>query len=385
MNITILGSTGTIGQKAVEICSRLGFSVVGLACNSQIDILLRQVEMVKPQYVAIADERAAERFRAKLANFQQRPAILAGDEAAVELAALPCDRVVAAMVGFVGLLPVLRAIEAGNSIALANKETLIAAGDLVLPLAEKKGVEILPVDSEHSAIFQCLNHHHKNKIKKILLTASGGPFRQLAYRDLERVTVEDALAHPTWSMGAKITIDSATMMNKGLELIEACHLFKVHPEQVQIVIHPGSIMHSAVEFADGAVIAQMGVPDMYLPIQLALTWPERRDIPVDSLDIFAHKLEFYPPDYDKFPALRLATEAIKIGGTMPCIMNAANEIAVQAFLDRQIGFLNITAIIEKVMQRLSAKVIRAGAELEDVITADSVARQEALNLVKQLN
>ncbi len=377
MLVTILGSTGTIGKKAVEICERLGFEVLGLACNSNIDLLYQQIVAAKPKYVAIADPVAAQQLKHRLSDLTAAPQLLVGENAACELAAMKCDRVVAAMVGFIGLLPVISAIEVGNDVALANKETLIAAGEIILPLAEKHQVDIIPVDSEHSAIFQCLAGNQNNKIKKILLTASGGPFRNFTMEQLTEVTAKDALAHPIWAMGSKITIDSATMMNKGLELIEACHLFSVRPDQVEVIVHPQSIMHSAVEFADGGVIAQLGVPDMYLPIQLALTWPLRQELPVPPLDIFAQNLEFLKPDFVKFPALRLATEAIKIGGTMPCIMNAANEIAVQAFLDAEICFLRITEIIEQVMDELSDQVKCENLDLNDVIEADVLARQSA--------
>lgn len=380
-NISILGSTGSIGVSALEVVRRnpARFRVLGLAAGRNVELLSRQVEEFRPMYVSLFDKETAAEFK-KLAGATST-AILWGEEGYRDIATIEgVEMVLSAMVGAAGLLPTVCAIEAGKDVALANKETLVMAGALVMEKASRKGVRILPVDSEHSAIFQCLEGERREYVKKIILTASGGPFRTLPPEKMAEVSVEDALKHPNWKMGKKITIDSATMMNKGLEIIEAQWLFGVDVDRVHVVVHPQSIVHSMVEFCDGSVIAQLGVPDMKGPIAYALSHPERLEREEGFLDFYAiGTLDFEAPDMGRFPCMRLAYEAGRKGGTMPAIINAANEVAVEAFLGGKIGFTDIAAVIEKTMQGLES---REAGSVEDILDADRRARKFAAAYVE---
>lgn len=374
--IAILGSTGSIGTQTVDILPSIDAEVVALTTNRRINLLEEQARALHPKMVCAFDEAAARDLKVKLADTDIR--VLSGmDGLTVCAAESDADIVVTAVVGMVGLLPTLAAIDAGKDIALANKETLVCAGELVMRAAREKGVKILPVDSEHSAIFQCAQAAHGNPLAKIILTASGGPFFGKTAAEMRSVTREQALAHPNWSMGAKITIDSATMMNKGLELIEAMWLYDMPPEDIEIVIHRESIVHSAVEFADGAMIAQLGLPDMRLPIQYALTYPARVPCKVPRLSLAeAAKLTFYAPDYEAFPALNLARQAAARKGDRGAVLNGANEAAVGLFLEGRIGF---TEIAERVAQALDAIAYRSSVTLDDVLAADRAAREIVLS------
>ena len=373
--IAILGSTGSIGTQTVDILPSIDAEVVALTTNRRIDLLEEQARALHPKMVCAFDENAAKILKTKLADTGIR--VLTGMDGLIECAsASGADIVVTAVVGMVGLLPTLAAIDAGKDIALANKETLVCAGGIVMEAARKKGVRILPVDSEHSAIFQCVQAANGNPISKILLTASGGPFFGKKFGEMRGMTREQALAHPNWSMGAKITIDSATMMNKGLELIEAMWLYDLPPEDIEIVVHRESIVHSAVEFADGAVIAQLGLPDMRLPIQLALTWPERVPCKVPRMSLTeVAKLTFFAPDYEAFPALNLAKHAASLKGDRGAVLNGANEAAVGLFLDGKIGF---TEIAERVSHALDSIPYKKDVTLDDVLAADKAARELVL-------
>jgi 1-deoxy-D-xylulose-5-phosphate reductoisomerase len=351
--VTILGATGSIGLRTLELVS--GFSdelaVAGLAARgSNVELVAELCRKYSPSAVALLDTSARDRLARLLSP--PRPELLAGVEGRVALAGqVDADVVVSALVGGAGLLPTMAAIEAGRTMALANKETLVMAGSLMTAAARARGVALLPVDSEHSAVFQCLVGHNRGDVHRILLTASGGPFRERPAATFEQITVEDALKHPTWKMGAKITIDSATLMNKGLEIIEARWLFDVTPDQVQVVVHPQSIVHSMVEYVDGCVLAQLGVADMGIPILYALTYPERRPTPAARLDLpRVGALTFFEPDPDKFPCLRLARTALEAGGAAPIALNAANELANAAFLDRRIRFVDIPQLIERALE-----------------------------------
>ena len=339
--VTILGSTGSIGRQALEVCEASGFPVCGLSAHTNEKLLEEQTRRVKPAAVCISDPAHFASFRTRVADLPVR--VLTGIDGLCELAGdAGADIVLTSVMGMVGLRPTLAAIDAGATLALANKETLVAGGELVMARAAEKGVQILPVDSEHSAIFQCLEGYRQCRLNKILLTASGGPFFGRKRAELERVTPQMALKHPNWSMGAKITIDSATLMNKGLEVIEAVHLFGVRPEQVEVVVHRESIIHSMVEFADYAVLGQMGVPDMKIPIQFALTYPERRPCPTGRLDLARiGTLTFARPDLDTFVSLKAALRAIQKGGLCPALLNAVNERLVARFLAGEIPFLSI--------------------------------------------
>ena len=353
--IAILGSTGSIGTQALQVIDEHSdlYEVYCLTANNQVELLAQQAIRFKPAAVVIANEQHYERLCSLLAN-EPDIKVYAGAKALEEIVeAGPIDMVLTAMVGFAGLAPTIHAIKARKTICLANKETLVVAGELIRDLAAHYHTAILPVDSEHSAIFQCLVGEDRNPIEKILLTASGGPFRKMSMEQLATVTKDDALRHPTWNMGAKITIDSATMMNKGFEVIEAKWLFGVEADQIQVLVHPQSIVHSAVQFADGAVKAQLGVPDMRLPIQYAFSFPERLSLSSERLDLFSQPLEFFEPDLKKFRCLALAFESIRQGGNMPCIVNAANEIVNRGFLENRCGFLDMSDIIEKTMQRVA--------------------------------
>ncbi len=351
-NLSILGSTGSIGKQSLDVCRKCGYGVKALTAFSSVDEIEKQAREFKPETVALVDENAARDLKIKLADTDIK--VLGGMDGVCECAQLPsADTVLNSVVGMAGLKPTLTAIHAGKKIALANKETLVAGGQLVMSEAEKYGAEILPVDSEHSAIFQCLQGKPTNKaLKKIILTASGGPFFGKTADELRDVTVERALKHPNWSMGAKITIDSATMMNKGLELIEAVWLFSVKPDDVDIVVHRESIVHSAVEYDDNSVIAQLGLPDMRIPIQYALTYPERFESPVGELSLAdIGKLTFYKPDYETFRCINLCRRAINMGGLYPAAVNSANEQANLMFRQGKIGFLDIADRVEKVLDR----------------------------------
>lgn len=373
--IAILGSTGSIGTQTVDILPSIDAEVVALTTNRRINLLEEQARALHPKMVCAMDENAAKELKIKLADTDIE--VLTGMDGLIACAAESgADIVVTAVVGMVGLLPTMAAIKAGKDIALANKETLVCAGSLVMSAAKQYGVRILPVDSEHSAIFQCVQAANGNPIDKILLTASGGPFFGKKIEEMRGMTREQALAHPNWSMGAKITIDSATMMNKGLELIEAMWLYDLPPEDIEIVVHRESIVHSAVEFADGAVIAQLGLPDMRLPIQLALTWPQRVPCKVPRMSLAeVAKLTFYAPDYEAFPALNLAKHAASLKGDRGAVLNGANEAAVGLFLNDKIGF---TDIAERVAYALDTIPYKKDITLDDVLAADKAAREIVL-------
>ena len=373
--IAILGSTGSIGTQTVDILPSIDAEVVALTTNRRINLLEEQARALHPKMVCAMDENAAKELKIKLADTDIK--VLTGMDGLIACAAESgADIVVTAVVGMVGLLPTMAAIKAGKDIALANKETLVCAGGLMMSAAKQYGVRILPVDSEHSAIFQCVQAANGNPIDKILLTASGGPFFGKKIEEMRGMTREQALAHPNWSMGAKITIDSATMMNKGLELIEAMWLYNLPPEDIEIVVHRESIVHSAVEFADGAVIAQLGLPDMRLPIQLALTWPQRVPCKVPRMSLAeVAKLTFYAPDYEAFPALNLAKHAASLKGDRGAVLNGANEAAVGLFLNGKIGF---TDIAERVAYALDTIPYKKDITLDDVLAADKAAREIVL-------
>jgi 1-deoxy-D-xylulose-5-phosphate reductoisomerase len=380
--IAILGSTGSIGTQALQVIEEHSdlYEVYCLTANNKIELLAEQAHKFKPAAIVVANEA---RYDALKALMQDMPdvKVYAGARALDEIVeAGPIDMVLTAMVGFAGLSPTIHAIKAHKTICLANKETLVVAGELICRLALENRASILPVDSEHSAIFQSLVGEDDNPIDKILLTASGGPFRQMPIEQLATVTKADALRHPTWDMGAKITIDSATMMNKGFEVIEAKWLFGVEASQIQVLVHPQSIVHSAVQFMDGSVKAQLGVPDMRLPIQYAFSFPRRLPLSGERLDLFkAHDLEFFEPDLQKFRCLALAFEAIRQGGNMPCIVNAANEVVNRAFLEDRCGFLQMADIIEKTMQR--TPFVKTPS-YEDYLRTDAEARRIAAEALK---
>ena len=354
--ISVLGSTGSIGTQTLDVVRRHpDIRVAALAARKNIVLLEEQIREFSPLLAAVADEERAAELKDRVRDLDVR--VVSGMDGLIEAACiLEADMVVTAIVGMIGIRPTIAAIRAGKDIALANKETLVCAGHLIMPLAAEYGVKILPVDSEHSAIFQCLNQEKQAQIEKILLTCSGGPFRGWSAQDVERVTVKDALRHPNWNMGPKITVDSATLVNKGLEVMEAGWLFGVEADRIEVVVQPQSVIHSAVQFTDGAVIAQMGTPDMRLPIQYALFWPERRRMETERLDLFSLKeLTFMKPDTEVFRGLPLALRAMKTGGTMPTVFNAANEKAVAKFLAGQISFTDIWRIIESCMDAHSAQ------------------------------
>lgn len=373
--ISILGSTGSIGTQTLEVVEVLGdIQVAGISGNHNIDLLEQQARKFHPRLVAVMEEKGAETLKARLSDMPCK--VVAGMEGLIEVATMEeIDTVVTSIVGNVGLRPTFAAIYAGKNIALANKETLVSAGQLVMDLAKEKGISIYPVDSEHSAIFQSLQGNRGNSIRRILLTASGGPFRGKTKDELAKVTAADALHHPNWSMGKKITIDSATLMNKGLEVMEAKWLFGVDTDQIEVLIHPQSIVHSAVEYEDGAIIAQLGEPDMKVPIQYALTYPKRVSNPFPKVDFAKrNQLTFDHPDMETFRCLSLAYEALRVGGTMPAVLNGANEIAVDLFLKGRISFLDIPRLIEKTM---NAYTVKDQYDLEDLLEADRWAREFA--------
>ncbi len=368
-NIAILGSTGSIGTQTLEVVrENQDIRVLGLSAGSNITRLEEQIREFRPKLAAVWNEEKAKELRLRIADLDTR--VVSGMEGLTELAVIhETDILVTAIVGMIGIRPTIEAIRAGKDIALANKETLVTAGHIIMPLAREKNVSILPVDSEHSAIFQSLRGNDGKAVKKILLTASGGPFRGKKEEDLLDIQVEDALKHPNWSMGRKITIDSSTMVNKGLEVMEARWLFDVKMDQIQVVIQPQSIIHSMVEYVDGAVMAQLGTPDMKLPIQYALYYPERRYLPGERLDFWKlGRLDFEEPDMDTFYALALAYEAGRAEGTLPTVFNAANELAVKMFLDREIKYLEITQIIEDCMR---AHKNKENPTLQEILEAEA--------------
>lgn len=378
--ICILGSTGSIGTQALDIIAQHSdlYEVYALTANNRVDELAAQARRFHPAAVVIANETHYERLKNALAD-EPDIKVYAGQSALDEIVeAEPIDMVLTAMVGFAGLAPTIHAIRSHKKICLANKETLVVAGELICRLAQEYHVPIIPVDSEHSAIFQCLTGEGDNEIDKILLTASGGPFRLFTKEQMSRVTAADALKHPTWEMGAKITIDSASMMNKGFEVIEAKWLFGVPVKRIQVLVHPQSIVHSAVQFCDGSVKAQLGMPDMRLPIQYAFSFPDRLPLDGQRLDLFRQPLEFFEPDLDKFRCLALAFEAIHHGGNMPCILNAANEIVNEAFRQARCSFIAMADIIEKTMER---SAFDANPTYETYIQTDQEARRIAREMV----
>ena len=386
--VTILGATGSIGLRTLELVSSFSdeFSVAGLAARgSNVERMADLCRKYAPTAVALLDEHARDALARLLPA--PRPELLAGAAGLVSLCRdVPADVVVSALVGGAGLLPTMAAIEAGRTMALANKETLVMAGSLMTAAARARGVALLPVDSEHSAVFQCLVGHNRGDVHRVLLTASGGPFREWPRERFGGITVEDALKHPTWKMGAKITIDSATLMNKGLEIIEAHWLFGVTSTQIEVVIHPESVIHSMVEFNDGSVVAQLSVPDMRLPIQYALTYPDRLTV-CDSalgLDLLSrNRLHFEQPDTTRFPCLDLGREALRQGGIMPCALNAADEVAVEAFLNRRLKFSAIPKLIETVMRQMPAG--QRLKSLQDVLEGDREARRRAADWVMAIS
>ncbi len=377
--LAILGSTGSIGTQALEEVSEHSdlFEVYALTANNQVDLLINQARKYMPEVVVIANERKYPELKEALEDLPIK--VWAGADAIAQMVqSEPIDMVLTAMVGYSGLRPTISAIKAGKAIALANKETLVVAGELIMKLAAEHKVPILPVDSEHSAIFQCLTGAYDNSIEKILLTASGGPFRRKTLEELATVTKAQALRHPNWTMGAKITIDSASMMNKGFEMIEAKWLFDVTPDQVQVVVHPQSVIHSMVQFEDGAVIAQLGIPDMKLPIAYAFSFPTRMRSMAPRLDFNQYStLTFEEPDMERFRNLAFAFEAARQGGNMPCILNAANEVVVAAFLQDRIGFLQMSDVIERTMRKASFIV---NPSYEDYVATDTEARRLAAEL-----
>lgn len=369
--ISILGSTGSIGIQTLDVVRNLGLEVLGLAAHSNIELLEKQAREFKPVLVAVSNDKAAVELRARLKDLNIE--VSSGIEGIKKVAVIEAvDTVVSSIVGIAGLIPTMEAIRHKKDIALANKETLVTAGALVMSEARKNNVNILPVDSEHAAIFQCIMGNNNNDISKIILTASGGPFRGKNMEELKRVRPEEALRHPNWVMGSKITIDSATLMNKGLEVIEAKWLFNVEPDRIQVLIHPQSVIHSMVEYKDGSVIAQMGSPDMRIPIQFALTYPKRCGNAFSKLDFLkSNNLTFEKPDLEAFPALGLAYEALRTGGTMPVVLNAANEVSVGLFLKGEIGFTDIAHIVEKLMK---IHTVNINPCLDDIIEVDRWAR-----------
>jgi 1-deoxy-D-xylulose-5-phosphate reductoisomerase len=383
-NISILGSTGSIGVSTLQVVEQFPehFQVIALAAGRNADLLINQIRRFRPRLAAVMDQELATIVTAALGQEDLQTEVLYGPQGYEQVATHPeIELVVSAMVGAAGLLPTIAAVSSGKHLALANKETLVIAGEIVMDLAAKQGIRILPVDSEHSAIFQALQGNHRHALRRILLTASGGPFFHKSRDELASVTPQAALRHPNWSMGQKITIDSSTLMNKGLEAIEAHWLFGVPVEQIHVHIHPESIVHSMVEYIDGSVIAQMGIPDMRIPIAYALAFPERLPVQGPPLDLFRlQNLSFYPPDEEKFPCLQLAYEACKRGFTVPAVLNAANEIAVQAFLESLIGFLDIPRIIRRVIEKHNPD---ERLTLDAVLSADAWARQEAAHEIKK--
>lgn len=379
-NIALLGSTGSIGTQALDIISRYPdrFAAYALVANNQVELLIKQAREFMPEIVVIANESKYNQLREALSDLPIK--VWCGEDGILgAVQAAEVDMVLTAMVGFSGLKPTVSAITAGKAIALANKETLVVAGELITTLAIKHKTPLLPVDSEHSAIFQCLNGEGHNEVEKIWLTASGGPFRTFTQEQLSRVTKDQALAHPNWSMGNKVTIDSSTLINKGFEMIEAKWLFGVDPSLIEVVVHPQSIVHSMVQFKDTSVIAQLGQPDMRVPIQYAFSYPERLQLDLPPVDFFElSQLTFEKPDTERFPNLGYAYHAVRVGGNMPCILNAANEVAVDLFLNEQIGFRQMSQLIEETIHKAS---FIASPSLDDYVATDAETREIANNFI----
>ncbi len=389
--LCILGATGSIGFSTLDVVARHSdhYKVVALTANTNVDALFEQCNVHHPEYVVVVNNDKADEFKSKIKGSDiSETKVLAGTEALEFVSTLnSVDSVMAAIVGAAGLLPSLAAAKAGKTVLLANKEALVMSGDIFMQAIDESGATLLPIDSEHNAIFQCMPAAYKagdtaKQARRILLTASGGPFRETPLNELHEVTVEQAVAHPKWDMGRKISVDSATMMNKGLELIEACLLFNMSPDDIQVVIHKQSIIHSMVDYIDGSVLAQMGNPDMRIPIAHAMAWPERFDSGVEPLNIFDVKqMDFEEPDLQRFPCLRLAYQAISAGGIMPTVLNAANEVAVDEFLHERIKFTAIPIIIEKCMDSFAAST---ADNLDVVLKADKDARKQAYQIIKEL-
>ena len=388
-HITILGSTGSIGTSTLDVVARHPdkFKIVALTANSQVDLLFQQCRQFKPDYAVVLEEIAATELRRQVRDAGLNTEVLCGLAALEQVVVLPeVDAVMAAIVGAAGLRPTLAAAHAGKKILLANKETLVMAGNVFMDAVRASGAMLLPIDSEHNAIFQALPRGYDgnfaaNGVKRILLTASGGPFRNMPLRELENVTPEQACAHPNWVMGRKISVDSASMMNKGLEVIEAHWLFNANADDIQVVVHPQSVIHSLVEYVDGSVLAQLGNPDMRTPIAYGLAYPERIDAGVAPLDLFkVATLNFTAPDFARFPCLKLAYQALRAAGTAPAVLNAANEVAVAAFLDRKISFLAIPRVISAVMDALPVSAVKC---LDDVLGADAEARRAAQQQIEK--
>ena len=381
--ISLLGSTGSIGTKVLDVIRRSKgkLLVTGLAAGKNIELLVKQIRQFKPEIVSVMTVELADQVRSMTGFADTR--ILYGKEGYKAVAAFDnADLVVSSMVGAAGLIPTLAALEAGKDVALANKESLVTAGPLVKSLAREKGAAIIPIDSEHSAIFQCLRGHRREDIRRIVLTASGGPFKDRNIDELVKVTPEEAVRHPKWSMGAKISVDSATLMNKGLEVIEARWLFDISVDRIDVVVHPQSIVHSMVEFIDGSVLAQMGIPDMRVPIAYALAWPGRLELDLPSLNLIeSHSLTFEMPHLDKFPCLGLAYDAARNGGTATTALNAANEVAVEAFLQRRMSFTAIQEVVREVIETFPVEDIRC---LDDVLKADALARLRAESIITEI-
>jgi len=374
--ITILGSTGSIGQSTIDVVRNLGperVTIGALAAKSNIDLLEQQAKEFRPELIAVYDEGKARELQKRLPEFN----VVAGMEGVIAAATYDTiDMVVSALVGTAGLIPTVAAIKAGKNIALANKEALVSGGSYVMALAKEHGVDIIPVDSEHSAIFQCLNGENRSSIDRIILTSSGGPFRSHTADQLATITVDDALKHPTWSMGPKVTIDSSTLMNKGLEVIEAYWLFGVAIENIDVVIHPQSLIHSMVEFVDGSIIAQMSRPTMLVPIQYAITYPDRAPGLIERFDFKKNcSLQFFEPDYDKFRCLKLAYDSLREGGSLPCYMNSANEVLVERFLRKEIGWRHISIKLDHLMHKHTVAPIMS---IDDILEVEILARNEAI-------
>lgn len=387
--VTLLGATGSIGLSTLDVIARHPdqFSVFALTANTQVDRLYRQCRIYQPEYAVMVDPRAAEQLQQKLQQAALDTQVLAGIDGLIQVASdKRVDYVMAAIVGAAGLQPTLAAAQAGKRVLLANKEALVMSGRLFMDAVKENQAELLPIDSEHNAIFQCIpgrlaGNVEEFGVKRILLTGSGGPFRQTPLSQLGAVTPEQAVAHPNWDMGRKISVDSATMMNKGLELIEACWLFDAVPDFIQIVVHPQSVVHSMVEYNDGSVLAQLGQPDMRTPIAHAMAWPARMDSGVDRLDLFnVARLDFERPDYERFPCLKLAEQAARQSGTAPAILNAANEVAVQAFLDNELGFTGIADVVESVLNVMSS---HDAGDLDTILADDEQARRYAHEYIHQ--
>ncbi|MEP6341836.1 MAG: 1-deoxy-D-xylulose-5-phosphate reductoisomerase [Maricaulaceae bacterium] len=386
--ITVLGATGSIGDSTLDLVRRAEtgvFQVVALSANQNVDKLVALAKEFNAEFVALGDEAFKTQLKAALAGTSIEYGV--GADALIEAGRRPTDFSMAAIIGAAGLEPTLAAVAQGNTVGLANKECLVCAGDLFMAQVKAYGTTLLPIDSEHNAIFQVLEHDKPEGVKRLILTASGGPFRETPMRNLSQMTPQQALKHPTWTMGAKITIDSATLINKGLELIEAAYLFDRPEDEIGVVVHPQSIIHSMVEYIDGSVLAQMGSPDMRTPIAYALGWPDRMSAPVEPLDLVKiGSLSFFEPDMERFPGLALARDSLKLGGQAPNVFNAANEVAVEAFLNKRIGFMDIPAVVEKTLSRQKSENSFGNSlsSVEDIISCDKQARLTANDLILTL-